>query len=29
MGHITVIGDDLDSALAEASAAAAVLLRGI
>ena len=29
MGHITVIGDDLDSALAEANAAAAVLLRGI
>jgi 5-(carboxyamino)imidazole ribonucleotide synthase len=29
MGHVTVIGDDLDSALAEANAAAAVLLRGI
>jgi 5-(carboxyamino)imidazole ribonucleotide synthase len=29
MGHVTVIGDDLDSALAEANATAAVLLRGI
>ena len=28
MGHVTVIGDDLDEALAEANGAAAVLLRG-
>jgi 5-(carboxyamino)imidazole ribonucleotide synthase len=28
MGHVTVVSDDLDVALAEAKAAAAVLLQG-
>ena len=28
MGHVTVVDDDLDFALAEANAAAAVLLQG-
>jgi hypothetical protein len=29
MGHITVVGSNADALLAEANAAAAVLLRGI